>query len=299
MLKEEVITQIQECAKKLGHCPSIPELGAKAKISISVLRKLFGTYAQALLECGLERQGPGYQVDPMHLFTEWAEMVRKLKEIPTMAEYSLRSKHSPRPLLGRFGSWKNVPKGLKFFAEQEGLTNDYEDVLEVIRMYYTGGIGPGRTLRKPIVITSQRPLFADRPVYGPSLVPTALAHGPMNEAGVVYLFGMLAEKLGFVVTSIQTEFPDCEAMWEVQPGKWQRVRIEFEYESRNFVKHYHQAKDCDVIVCWVHNWPECPLEVVSLRDVVNAQLTAFREMMKTNIYHGGTEKQNFTADRRG
>jgi hypothetical protein len=35
-----------------------------------------------------------------------------------------------------------------------------------------------------------------------------------------------------------------------------------------------------VIVCWVHNWPECPLEVVELRAVVNAQLTAFREMMK-------------------
>jgi hypothetical protein len=30
----------------------------------------------------------------------------------------------------------------------------------------------------------------------------------------------------------------------------------------------------------MHNWPECPLEVVALRDVVNAQLAAFREMMK-------------------
>jgi hypothetical protein len=112
------------------------------------------------------------------------------------------------------------------------------------------------------------------------MVPAALAHGPMNEAGVVYLFGMMAASLGFVATHIQTGFPDCEAMWEILPGKWQRVRIEFEYESRNFLKHLHEVKDCDVIVCWVHNWPECPLEVVELRAVVNAQLTAFREMMK-------------------
>jgi hypothetical protein len=69
-------------------------------------------------------------------------------------------------------------------------------------------------------------------------------------------------------------------MWEVQPGKWQRVRVEFEYESRNFLKHLHEVKGCDVIVCWIHNWPECPLEVVELRSVVNAQLAAFREMMK-------------------
>ena len=55
-------------------------------------------------------------------------------------------------------------------------------------------------------------------------------------------------------------------MWETLPGKWQRVRIEFEYESRNFLKHLHEVKDCDVIVCWVHNWPECPewIEVVEL-----------------------------------
>jgi hypothetical protein len=45
-------------------------------------------------------------------------------------------------------------------------------------------------------------------------------------------------------------------------------------------RYLHEVKDCDVIVCWVHNWPECPLEVVALRDVVNAQLAAFREMMK-------------------
>ena len=115
---------------------------------------------------------------------------------------------------------------------------------------------------------SGRKLFSDRPVYGPSMVPAALAHGPMNEAGVVYLFGMMAENQGFVATHIQTEFPDCEAMWEILPGKWQRVRIEFEYESRNFLKHLHEVKDCDVIVCWVHNWPECPLEVVELRSLL-------------------------------
>ncbi|HEY1939825.1 MAG TPA: hypothetical protein VGJ33_17975 [Candidatus Angelobacter sp.] len=36
--------------------------------------------------------------------------------------------------------------------------------------------------------------------------------------------------------------------------------------SRNFVTHGHDPKKCDVIVCWTHNWPECPewIEVVEL-----------------------------------
>ena len=67
---------------------------------------------------------------------------------------------------------------------------------------------------------------------------------------------------------MQAGFPDCIAMRETAPGKWQRVRVEFEFESRNFRKHRHRQDRCDVIVCWVHNWKECPLEVVELSKVV-------------------------------
>lgn len=47
------------------------------------------------------------------------------------------------------------------------------------------------------------------------------------------------------------------------------MRIEIEYESRNFRKHQHHAGGCDMIVCWVHNWKECPLEVIELSKLVN------------------------------
>jgi len=49
----------------------------------------------------------------------------------------------------------------------------------------------------------------------------------------------------------------------------QRVRIEFEFESRNFRTHGHNPAECDVVVCWKHNWPECPLEVLELRSVLD------------------------------
>jgi hypothetical protein len=88
--------------------------------------------------------------------------------------------------------------------------------------------------------------------------------------GVVYLFGLLGHRLGYVVTRIQSEFPDCEAFREVAPGRWQRVRIEFEFESRNFLLHKHDPKKCDVIVCWKHNWAECPanIEVIELSSMM-------------------------------
>jgi hypothetical protein len=107
-------------------------------------------------------------------------------------------------------------------------------------------------------------------VYGAPLRIAALAHAPTNEAGVIFLFGALAAELGFRVERLQAAFPDCEAKREIVPGKWERVRIEFEFESRNFKEHRHDPAGCDVIVCWRHNWPDCPerLEVVELGKVV-------------------------------
>ena len=40
----------------------------------------------------------------------------------------------------------------------------------------------------------------------------------MTEAGVLVAFGMIAAKLGLVVLRVQTEFPDCEVLCEMEPG---------------------------------------------------------------------------------
>lgn len=60
------------------------------------------------------------------------------------------------------------------------------------------------------------------------------------------------------------------------PNRWVLVRIEFEYESRNFLTHMHEASDCDLIVCWSHNWPECPLEVLALEKVLGLRAAGDR-----------------------
>lgn len=113
---------------------------------------------------------------------------------------------------------------------------------------------------------TSRGLDKDRAVMGPPLDWLPMTNAPMNELGVVFLFGMVAAGLGFQVEALQGKFPDCEAKREVAKGKWQRSRIEFEYESKNFHLHGHDPKGCDVIVCWRHNWKGCPeeLEVIEL-----------------------------------
>jgi hypothetical protein len=115
----------------------------------------------------------------------------------------------------------------------------------------------------------RRPL-PDRPMLGPPIRPCGLAYEPVNEMGVLALFCMLSRQLGFVIESVQSGFPDCEAKVEVEPGRWQHFRIEFEYESRNFRDHRHDPAKCDLIVCWRHNWKDCPpnLQVLELSKVM-------------------------------
>ncbi|HUY89831.1 MAG TPA: hypothetical protein VMV10_13940 [Pirellulales bacterium] len=112
--------------------------------------------------------------------------------------------------------------------------------------------------------------------YGAPLDFRGLRHEPTSELGVIYLFGMLSEQLGMVVEALQPGFPDCEAKRCVDLGRdrWQRVRIEFEFLSRNFRDHGHDPAGCELIVCWRHDWPECPLEVIELRSVVAQRMGA-------------------------
>jgi len=119
-----------------------------------------------------------------------------------------------------------------------------------------------------------RRVLPDRPLLGPPLGLPGFMFEPTNEMGVILLFGMLAWRLGFIIESAQFGYPDCRAKFEVEPGRWQDVNIEFEHQSRHFRAHRHDPRRCDMIVCWLHNWTACPpnLQVIELREVVRRLL---------------------------
>lgn len=267
--KEEIIAAIQACAKKLGHVPSQEELKRESGIGGKIFTRYFGNYTKALRASGFEGRGSGFMLGMPELFEEWAGIVRKIGETPSAADYILHSQHSLTPLRKRFRYWNDVPAGMVQYAIENGLEEQWGDVLEVARKYRrearTGG-----WRRKPTVLSSNPRILSDRPVYGAPMMRQVMGFAPVNEMGVVFLFGAMAEKLGFIVTWVGTQYPDVEAFREVAPGRWQRVRVEVEFQSRNFLQHYHDPKECDLIVCWEHNWAEAPMEVIALKDCLGA-----------------------------
>ena len=113
---------------------------------------------------------------------------------------------------------------------------------------------------------------SSRKIVGAPLNFRGLVYSPVNEQGVVYLFGLMANALNIRVESIQQGYPDCTAIRYVGKGRWERIDIEFEYKSSNFD---HDPDHCDVLVCWEDDLEGDRrnllkgLQIYELRSVIN------------------------------
>jgi len=94
-----------------------------------------------------------------------------------------------------------------------------------------------------------------------------LVYAPVNEQGVVFLFGKVAADLGMYVELIRPGYPDCIAKRYIGKDRWEDVRVEFEFKSNQF---HHDPRGADIIICWEHDWKDCPshIEVIELKEVI-------------------------------
>jgi hypothetical protein len=112
--------------------------------------------------------------------------------------------------------------------------------------------------------------MTQRSIVGDAINFRGMIYGPVNEMGVVALFAKVCEELGFIIEETRAEYPDCVARQQIKRG-WERIAIEFEYRSSNFLRHGHDPALCDLIVCWEHDWERSPVRVLSLKDYVAQQ----------------------------
>jgi hypothetical protein len=271
--KDEIKAAVLECAQTLQRMPTQSEVEKMKGITESMIRYSFGGYTQLLSECGLRSRKSTCKLDVEKLLLDWARVVRKLKRLPSVSAYEQLSGYTKTPLYSRFGSWKLVPRAFKNYVKIKKCKASWKDVLQLIQEDEEQGcIRKSKTQMNQQKEGSPGRVLTGRPLYGALLRPYPLLHAPTNEQGVLFLFGAVAGGLGYTALRVQAGFPDCEALRHIGDDQLQRVTIECEYESRNFLKHAHDAKKCDLIVCWRHNWPECPLEVIELRTVVEKQM---------------------------
>jgi hypothetical protein len=291
--KKQILKSIALIARKLNRAPSRSEFIAGSGISLYFVLRSFPKWSDAVRAAGLQPYTLNLRVQDRALLEDWGKAARRCR--PTLRNrgrlprhvYQREGKYHTCTLAKRFGGWYSVAPAFQNFAKGK---REWTDVLALLPAHDVGAsfsaspashrTSPAHSknrfpAQRPPSSAANKPRHApleDRTMYGNPLDFRGLRHEPVNEQGVVLLFGMLAKELGYLVEAVQTGFPDCEAKRKIAPERWQRVRIEFEFESRKFRDHGHPSTGCDIIVCWRHNWNECPghIEIVELSTVIKS-----------------------------
>ncbi len=276
--KRQILKAIATVAEELGRTPTLLEFTARSGISRHYVSLIFAKWNDAVRAADLEPLRLKEQLEDAELLRDWGLVVRQKRRIPTQYAYWRQGKHNPRTLQQRFGGWSAVPEAFRKFAMRKP---EWADVVGYISRPSPAGLSQSKEKGRPStenLAWSVRPKSSSIPpkeppatapasrTYGNPMHFPGFRHEPVNEQGVILLFGMVARELGYMIEAVQSGFPDCEAKRQIAPSRWQRVNIEFEFESRNFRDHGHPVSGCDVIVCWRHNWDDCPdhVEVLEL-----------------------------------
>lgn len=236
--KQEVLDAIRQAAQTLGHPPSRAEFKAKSGMTEYHVLQHFPSWREAVRAAGLEPDSTNIKLDDDELLRDWGALVRKHRQIPTRDQYRREGKYSPGVFERHFGPWSTIPGKFRDFSQGKPEWVDVVALLPITVPKRTASDG-NRTVSANFsnltasgaVSRNQHAKLEDRPTYGNPIDFRGLRHEPVNEQGVVFLFGMVAKEIGYMVEAVQAGFPDCEAKRQISAGKWQRVRIEFEFES--------------------------------------------------------------------
>jgi len=265
--RESIIEAAKEAARQVAGPLSRADFVRITGISEYHIYKIFpqGGWSEVRQLAGLGRN-PKQTValSDDELLREYHRIVTTIGDIPTWFVFNDMANISADVVRRRFGG-------------SQGTIKKYRDWLRVNH--------PESPLLERIKVKKEPPIIAKEPTtvqtfsgwekasgpqYGAPIDFRGLRHTPINENGVIFLFGMVSYELGFIVEAIHNAYPDCEAKRCIdrRRDRWQRVRIEFEHRSSHFRDHGHNPPNCDLIVCWEHDWADCPIEIIELKKII-------------------------------
>jgi len=258
--KEYYREAILRVAKKVApEKLTLPLLLQNVNFSERPIRDNWGSWTNAAKELGLELSEHYHETIPLEVLADdfLKALDVEIKKIPILRRVARLS--------GRSGNCysKNGYPAFKKVAIEHLLKNRPLD--ETTRKLFEDEL-------VKITGATAIPASSSRPhEHGRMLGFRAFAYIPTYENEVVAMFGAIAHEIGFEIISNRAEFPDCKANRKIEGSARNRYKeclIEFELRSSDFKAHKHPVDGCDLIVCWEHDWKDCPLEVLELKKTI-------------------------------
>ena len=262
--KEECIQEIKRIAHLLGQ-PHLTtkEFDLHAHFTSYRVVRVFKRWHEALAAAGL-KPSPNFKKDIplLALAKDFLRVCTELGRIPTLIQLTRRSHPVSHTFSGKHGGYDTFKR-----KAIEYLISENVKMQARVRAILTEEL---MGLKMDVSKGCVSPIVA-RPHYqGRTLNFRAFTYAPTCEPDVVQMFGAVADELGFEIIGNRSAFPDCEARRKenADRDRYKKCLIEYEFSSLDYKKHNHPTVGCDLIVCWLHNWKECPIEVLSLEEEI-------------------------------
>jgi hypothetical protein len=205
--QDTVLNAIRNCAATHCRRPSRSEFMASAGMTEYQVLRHYPSWRKAVRAAGLEPHSTNQPLALETLLEDWGEVVRRMRQIPTRVQYRKGGNYSLGVFDKRIGSWTAVPPRFREWASERPAWADVVALLPLEDGRPEQQAVP--TLEEPLLM-SLKPIhqkLSSRPTYGNPLDFRGLRHEPINENGVVFLFGMVARELGYLVEAVQAGFP--------------------------------------------------------------------------------------------
>jgi hypothetical protein len=275
MEKKEITRQdIIQALKELhaeGKQPSIKALAQKGINGYWIHKQIPEGLTELKQQLDLKITSQERPLSDDKLLEELDKIVSKLERIPTWAQIRRETGITDKVFRQRFGN-EGIHEVFSHYRKWLEKHQPMSKNINLVDTYLEPQVPPKSPQSPEVKGNAKGTMIKGVKLpgrkYGSPINFGNLIYEPVNEQGVVFLFGMVSKALGFSIEYVGPDFPDCEAKRYIEgrQGRQQPVRIEFEYKSRDF---NHVEEDCDIIVCWEDNWGDaCPLEVIELRTVI-------------------------------
>ncbi|MEN8153841.1 MAG: hypothetical protein ABFR75_07435 [Acidobacteriota bacterium] len=93
---------------------------------------------------------------------------------------------------------------------------------------------------------------------------------PVDVNGVIFIFGLICEELSFIIEKFNSDLPCFEGKRSLNSSgtKMEDVKLGFFYKSSDLKKKTVNNSDFNILICWTHDWNDCPVEVLELKAVL-------------------------------
>jgi hypothetical protein len=209
MTREEIIEAAKRAEIEAGSPISRSDFERITGISQYHIYRLFpeGGWSEVKRLGSLQRHPKdNEQLNDDVLLAEFHRIATEVGQIPTWSIFAHHANISADVVRRRFGGLQGTLKAYRTWLEEN---EPDSPLLEQIQLKSKHELpAPPMT---GTILPSQLWAKGDGPVFGPPIDFRGLRHAPINEQGVVFLFGMISYELGFIVEAIHAAYPDCEA----------------------------------------------------------------------------------------